>query len=357
MLQLHPCNNEMSTLLNHLKNKSGELILFGASKCGMDYFKLFQEQGIHIKYFADDNQQKQKELLFGLPVISLKEAVSKEGTIVIASYGPEKLLTRLRSISPEAAARAVLVDFYLYEGGLDYYRYFEDHYEQLNDVSSLLSDEKSNKVLTHLLQYKISRKRQLIEDIREDPSLQYFDPSLIKTTPHEVFVDAGAYAGDTVEAFLKKADDKYDRIIALEPDDINFRKLVEKYGSRRNINCYPVGVAEKDGEVHFSASGDWTSSVDTEGDITIPVRSIDSLLDGSPVTFLKADIEGMEKEMLRGAEHSIRRYRPKIAIAVYHKKEDIFEIPLMLHKYNPEYKFYLRHYTEMPIDSVLYAIP
>ncbi len=357
MLQLFPSDNTMTDLLNRIKDSGEEVILFGASKCGMDYYNVLKEHGIGVKCFADDNPQKQEATLYNIPVLSTEKAFSREGAIILASYGPEKLLARLRQIHPELEKRAVQVDFYLYDKGFDYYRYYMEHMQQLDEVYSLLVDEQSRTAFKNLLEYKITRNRRLIDEIREDVSLQYFDPSIYSMGEKEIFVDAGAYAGDTVETFLKYAKGSFERIIALEPDEDNFRKLEEKYGSLDKVDCYPVGVAAADGELYFNASGDWTSSVDTKGNTTIQVRSIDSILAGSPATFLKADIEGMEMEMLLGAESTIRQYKPKIAIAVYHKKDDIFEIPLLIHQYNPNYKFYLRHYTEMPIDSVLYAVP
>lgn len=47
----------------------------------------------------------------------------------------------------------------------------------------------------------------------------------------------------------------------------------------------------------------------------------------------------------------------KLAICVYHRPEDIFEIPEYIKTLNPNYKFYFRHYTLAEWDTVLYAIP
>ena len=76
------------------------------------------------------------------------------------------------------------------------------------------------------------------------------------------------------------------------------------------------------------------------------------------VTFIKMDIEGAELESLKGAGRIIiREQKPKLAICVYHKKEDIFDIPEYILSLNPKYKLYLRHYTLGEWDTVLYAIP
>ena len=74
------------------------------------------------------------------------------------------------------------------------------------------------------------------------------------------------------------------------------------------------------------------------------------------ITFLKMDIEGSELAALRGAERIIREQRPKLAICVYHKPEDLREIPSLLLSYHPDYKLYLRHYSINETETVLYAI-
>ena len=68
------------------------------------------------------------------------------------------------------------------------------------------------------------------------------------------------------------------------------------------------------------------------------------------------DIEGAELKALHGCKEILVKHRPKLAICVYHKKEDIVEIPLYLHDVVPEYKFYMRHYSVRAYETVLYAV-
>lgn len=67
------------------------------------------------------------------------------------------------------------------------------------------------------------------------------------------------------------------------------------------------------------------------------------------------DIEGAELEALKGAEKVLRKCKPKLAISLYHKNEDLYQIPIWLSKVVPEYKFYLRHYSNKRWDLVLYC--
>ena len=68
------------------------------------------------------------------------------------------------------------------------------------------------------------------------------------------------------------------------------------------------------------------------------------------------DIEGSELKALEGAKELIQNLKPKLAISVYHNTEDIYMIPQLILKYNPEYKLYLRHYTLCEYDTVMYFV-
>lgn len=73
------------------------------------------------------------------------------------------------------------------------------------------------------------------------------------------------------------------------------------------------------------------------------------------VDFIKMDIEGAELEALKGAESTIRRDRPKLAISVYHKLHDFWTIPRWIESLDLGYRFYLRHFTIHAEETVLFA--
>ena len=74
------------------------------------------------------------------------------------------------------------------------------------------------------------------------------------------------------------------------------------------------------------------------------------------VTFIKMDLEGSELRALMGAERIIRQYKPKLAISLYHKPEDIWELPLYILSLNSEYIFFIDHYSVATAETVLYAL-
>jgi len=87
----------------------------------------------------------------------------------------------------------------------------------------------------------------------------------------------------------------------------------------------------------------------------VSVISLDRYLDGAPATFIKADVEGMEMALLKGASETIVRCRPKLAICVYHYPSDIPQISSYLKSLVPDYRFALRHHSPQLMETVLYA--
>ncbi|QTH42267.1 FkbM family methyltransferase [Cohnella sp. LGH] len=199
----------------------------------------------------------------------------------------------------------------------------------------------------------------VFEDIRLSwDESQYFEAPIITPQPNEVFIDAGCYDCGTALLFKEWCGGDYDKIYAFEPDTTNYRNCqsIIYREEIRNIELLNAGVWSRDDRLQFDARGDSASSIDSEGVNSINVRSIDSVLQGARATFIKMDIEGAELEALKGARETIVKYRPRLAICVYHKPEDMLEIQLFLQSLVPDYQFYIRHYSFADNETVLYAV-
>lgn len=352
--------NKMKKILDELKENTQSLYLFGAGNCGENYLDVLGENGIDVDAFLDDDPRKQERGLRGKPVLPPEAMLERDGVILISSYGPPSvLLRRLEQIDINLLKRVRWSELYLWERGLDYYSYYMEHENELKKVYDLLQDERSKTVFRNLLNYKISRDRRLIEEINDLNRVdQYFDMSILCFGKDEVFVDFGAYNGDTVESFIKNVravEGSYAHIYAFEPDSDNFLELKKRVGKYANITCINKGAYSENTILRFSSECTQTSYFNKNGDIKVPVCSLDTEVD-SKVTFIKADIEGCEMEALHGAQKIIREHKPTLAFSIYHKKEDIYCIPLYLHELNKQYKFYMRHYGENPVDSIIYAV-
>lgn len=190
---------------------------------------------------------------------------------------------------------------------------------------------------------------------------QYFENDLFTPSEHEVFVDGGAYDLETTQDFISWCGGKFDAIYAFEPDPKNYAKCM----SIRNKNdelirkCHIInaGLWSESTCLHFSNDANEKSKISQVGEMMIVATNIDTVLSGKPATFIKLDVEGSELEALKGAKDTITKHKPRIAVCIYHKDEDIIDIPLYILSLNPEYKFFIRHYSTWFSETVLYALP
>lgn len=245
------------------------------------------------------------------------------------------------------------------------------------ETYNLLRDEKSKQVLLDRIMFCLTGTQ-----IYRDPlSDVYFDPEFIRLKDSEVFADCGMYTADTAEVFFQLTGNKYAHYYGFEPDARAFAAACERLEGKRDVTVTAKGLWSSMGtlsfhESHMSCS---TVSEDTDGGsggssggtsgggvpeydgglvTQVEVTSLDAFFAGEPhvPTFIKMDIESAELEALKGAEEIIRQHRPKLAICVYHKPEDIYTIPGIIRSFRGDYVFYLRHYTDTICDTILYAV-
>lgn len=186
---------------------------------------------------------------------------------------------------------------------------------------------------------------------------QYFAPDVISLTEDEVFVDGGAFTGDTLEDFIQATGGNYKKYYAFEPDKNNFILLSKKIENDHIKNVLPVenGLYNENKLISFSGDNRTSSSIDSNGTFTIEVNSVDNLCNDA--TFIKMDIEGVELEALKGSKQTIISNKPKLAICIYHKKEHLTEILLYIKSLRPDYKFYMRQHSKVSsAELVLYAV-
>jgi FkbM family methyltransferase len=178
-----------------------------------------------------------------------------------------------------------------------------------------------------------------------------------------VFADIGAYTGENTVDYLF-FNNGAKKIYAVEPVQRLYRalktrcdRLTQEWALDPDcIVCVNAGVGKANGTAsfvnHYSGMTSFAQASD-HGDTQIV--SLDSFLQGARIDFLKADIEGAEMDMLRGAEQTIRQYKPKLAISIYHSIWDFYQIPLYVKSLVPEYHLAIRHYSSCDAEMVLYA--
>lgn len=190
----------------------------------------------------------------------------------------------------------------------------------------------------------------------------YFD--LEQMTPQaarEFFVDAGCFDGFTTKSFFRWCKNE-GYAYCFEPDHENIVTVQKTLSNAAGkYELIEKALWSKTTTLSMDAKGNFATSValpnKNDNLPRVEAAALDDLLGDEEVTFIKMDIEGAEAEALRGARKIITEQKPKLAISIYHKPEDILTIPQLILEYNSNYKFYLRHYSFSDYDTVLYAIP
>lgn len=356
--KLKQCGNRIESTIERLKNEHKSVVLYDAGYCGHETYKLMKGRGVRVSAVCDDAHSGER--MYDIRISRINDFVPDANTIIFVTSGFNATMKdKLKALNLWSYCEDV--DFGRYDSERENYEYFVDHQAELNSVYDLLSDSKSKRLFINLINYRISRDQIYLEGMTETTP-QYFPSEQtlnIKANAERIFLDCGAFDGDTVRAFLNHVGRDYERIIAVEPNKKNYELMRKNLATVPNVEYHNVGIFDRRTRLHFIDDGitDY-SFVDECGETVIDTDSIDNLLNGRAVTFIKMDIEGAEYEALVGAKHTLKKYTPTLAVCVYHKVEDLFRLQLLIEDTCPnKYDYYLRHYSPTVIETVLFALP
>ncbi|WP_434290106.1 FkbM family methyltransferase [Clostridium botulinum] len=354
-----------------------QIVLFGASEFGKFIYEYLIHKNMEIIYFCDNNEEKWGGEFCGLPVISptqLKNICDENISVLIASSYHIEIENQLKKMG---------IYNVRYLSKDTYKIYFEDSKNILKNKSyiqqliDILYDKKSINTIKGIIKYILTGKIEFINNISVDN--QYFQNKLLNISSNEIFVDAGAFTGDTIEKFLQITNYKFRKIVAFEPEKNNFKKLNEYISNlnvKEKIQLFNCGLYKENSKMQFIENIDSASRIfkDNNEDLdklkvagvnsieyvdSIDVISLDNLFNCEEITFIKMDIEGAEKDALLGAQNIIKLYKPKLAICIYHdvlEHKDLWEIPFFIKSLVPQYKLYIRHHSKETIsETVCYA--
>lgn len=330
-----------------------KLVLFGAGQLAAETIILYLER-YEIAYICDNDSKRWGAEFMGLAVVSPERLLTeKENSVLV-------LIT---SMFRNEIAAWLLEHNLLYAdlNFLDYPLAFKslgssilmENTDKVQEVLSLLADNKSREILTSVVDKRINASVSY-KDIYESGT--YFNDIFSDCmTESEAFVDAGVYDGNTIIDFIRYAKNKYNQIYGFEPDPDSFTKTNLRFSAAsEKIKLFNFALSDTKAHVRFNTIEYGSSHISEAGGSIVQAERLDDIIQGK-VTFIKADVEGSEYKMLLGAENIIKTYMPKLAICIYHKPEDLWEIPLLIHKMVPEYKLYIRHHSAHIPETVLYA--
>ncbi len=233
--------------------------------------------------------------------------------------------------------------------------YYENMLDKDNEILALYDEALSKEIIRNRLAFYKTGDVSYIDRIPVNYK-QYFQDDYYSISDDEVYVDCGAFDGDSIKSFFEFTKGKYRKIIGLEPDTISFEKLCAATQAYHDVDLICCATGKENTRVNFLSQGTLgsTFSEDENSDLT-DVKKLDDILENEKVTLIKMDIEGSELDSLKGAENTIKKQKPKLAICIYHKIEDIITIPQYLHSIVPEYKFKVRQHSRSMLETVLYA--
>jgi len=339
---------------NHLKNTTKPIVLYGMGNGADRVLDELAARGIEAAGVFASDEFVRGHSFRGFPVTTYAAAKERFGEmIVLVCFGSSlpDVMARIRRIAAEQ--ELYLPDLPVCGGALFDEAMYAANKAELDALRARLADEQSVRVFDNIIQYRLSGRIDPLSACETTPDEAY--ENILKLSHRETYLDLGAYNGDTVAEFLAHVSD-YEQIIALEPDPKNYKKLIKNTEALSRIRCINAGVYREPCQLTFAANAGRNSTVSSKGRITY-MESVDSLLSGAPVSYIKMDVEGQEQNAILGAAETIRRYKPKMLISCYHRSEDLFLLPREVLSIRDDYRIYLRHYPYFPAwDTAYYFV-
>lgn len=257
----------------------------------------------------------------------------------------------------------------VYASPYDIIKSLEKDLPKYEKAYELMDDDFSRKTMFHIILNRLTGEQRLLEEVLFQEK-QYYQPDLIPEKENGVLLDCGGFDGETAIDYINTYGDNYKKIYCFEPDPTQFLVCKENTKNYDNIVYINKGVSDEKSTLKFrsdplDAGGNRLSS---EGNISVDITVIDEEIK-EPVTFIKMDIEGIEIPALHGCKKHIQNDRPHLTICLYHLMQDIFAIPLLINRFDNNYRHNMRLHGQirqvtttgrtvvLPWELVLYSTP
>lgn len=354
--------NISEQFINQYKNSDKKIVLYGCGHACEYFYNYLHKRGIKIAACVDKNKTGNFR---DIPIFSFeqlrKELELEDCVFVISAPSLRKEIKKyLLNYVNENQVYDFEVELYEYYNTSyeQYKKFLIENRERLYHTYKMWEDDYSREVMMRVLEGRLTGNLDVIDSVWEEN--QYWPENVIQFSKEEVIVECGSSDGNTLLSLCEQLAD-FNHIYCFEPDKDCLPYLenaVSKLSKKDEITIVKKGTYREKGVLHFCAKGveSGLSVIAETGSLQIEVTTIDEEVE-RPVTYIKMDIEGAELDTLYGAQKTIREMHPKLAVCVYHKDEDMVNIPEYLYSLNPQYKFYLRHHNCNMTETVLYAVP
>ncbi len=338
-------------LWNYLSKTKKHTVMYGMGNGADKILAVCEHYGITVEDFFASDGFVRGHSFHSKRVLSYSEIKQKYGAeniIVLLSFASSlpSVLDTVHAVADECELYAP--DVPVCGDTLFTLEFASSHKKELEKAYNLLCDDESRHIFENTVLFKISGDIKYLSKAVSDKN-EVFN-SLLSANRIRSYADLGAYNGDTIRELLKYAP-QLSEVYAFEPDRRSFRKLSEYCAGIKMPHIHTVNAAAWSGEdtLAFGDEGNRNSGIFASGKtVDIPATSLDTILLGNPVDYIKYDVEGCEHEAVIGSEKTILSFKPRLCVSVYHRSEDIFALPLQIHALCPDYKLYLRRYPYIP---------
>lgn len=335
-------------------------IVYGAGRMGLMWAAALAGTGAVVHAFIDQNASR--SAIAGLPAYTLAECpddLRKGSAVLIALHNPGVDVAAVRHQLHAAGFDTIwllqdLIDAWPQLAHFWLARSSETlpHADDIAASHDALADDASRALLVALLDQRLNGNADALP--APDPDNHYLPAGVPRPSSPLRYIDCGAYTGDTIEGFRRNGF-AFEEIAAFEPDPAHFPRLCEAIGTTR-ASVFPCGTWAGMAQLRFS-SDDSASHIHDAGDITVQTVALDQALPNFAPNLLKMDIEGAEHPTLLGARRTIEQHRPFLAISTYHKPRDLWDLMLLVHRWDLGYRFRLRSHAFNGFETVLYGEP
>ena len=348
-------------LWDYLTSVDKPILLYGMGNGADKILRVCESYGIEISDFFASDGFVRGHSFHGKVVLSYSEAKQKYGQFIVllsfASSLPDVLET-IRRVASENELYAP--DVPVFGDNLFNTRFFHEHERELDEIYALFADEESRHTFRSIIEYKLSGDIRFLDACEANEEI--VTRELIHPETVQSYVDLGAYNGDTVKRLIPIAP-RLRKVLAMEPDRRNFRKLseyAESLAGTLDITALPLAAWNTRETLLMDASGNRNANLSAGGKKTVEVcaDSLDNVIGDLAPDYIKYDVEGSEHEAIEGSCKTIQQHQPRLLVSLYHRSEDLFALPSLLRDIAPNYRFYLRKLRYIPAwDLNLYAIP
>lgn len=345
------------------------IVLCGAGSLGLRTLAGLRRAGIEPLAFLDNSAKLWHTRVEGVTVLPPQDAVAafrESAVFVVTVFHVAVLERQLRDLGcPCVATYASLFwkysELFLPYGGLGAVDETCESAAAILDIADAWEDNLSRQYYTSQLYWRLTLDSANLPRPCPEHDM-YFPDDVVRPCPDEVIADCGAFDGDSIRALLARRGNAFKRVVAFEPDPVNFAGLaryVESIptGLRERLSPRAAAVASHNGVLTFDVRGDMASMASASGDVSVRCARIDDAMADCPPTLIKMDVEGAELDALEGARGLIAAHRPVLAISAYHKYDDIWRIPAVIRSLEPRYKLFYRVYLDDCWETVCYAVP